>query len=219
MKLTGPHRLLRSLPCCRSAAGCAGTSAAVVRSTGSSGLAPQLIDKTLDGLTIMTSGTPERVREHWRNSGTAPRAGTTAQDIAAFESTHRLALPPSVANFYATVNGMQPDATDEELFVAFPLQEVKPVPESVGGYRGTPDYGPIVHLLPNANDYFVFGECMLWSQVLAVRLRSASETETLWISGSTFVVVAPTFEDFWEIYLRAPVEVLYATSKLRESAV
>jgi hypothetical protein len=60
---------------------------------------------------------------------------------------------------------------------------------------------------------------MFWSQVLAVRLRPAAETPTLWISEGTFVVVAPSFDDFWDVYRRDPVGVLHAQSKLRENAV
>jgi hypothetical protein len=82
-------------------------------------------------------------------SRVGPHAGATPQDIAAFEALYRLALP-SVASFYATVNGMQPDASDDELFVAFPRQEVRPVSETIGSYRGIPDYGPMVDLRPNA---------------------------------------------------------------------
>jgi hypothetical protein len=60
---------------------------------------------------------------------------------------------------------------------------------------------------------------MLWSQVVAVRLRPTGETPVFWISGSMFVCVARTFDDFWEQYLEDPQAVVSATSKLREGPV
>jgi hypothetical protein len=64
--------------------------------------------------------------------------------------------------------------------------------------------------LPNAAQYFVFADAMIWSQVFAVRIAAGAATEVFWISGASFSSVAPTFETFWELYLAEPDRVLWA---------
>ena len=121
-----------------------------------------------------------------------------------------MSLSHSVASFYRAVNGTV--ESDSEVFTAWPFSEVGTVRDVVAPYRGIPDYGRICELLADSGDYFAFADCMIWSQVLAVRLRpKLASTEVIWISGATYAIVAPTFEEFWERYLRNPVPVLWAT--------
>jgi hypothetical protein len=157
----------------------------------------------------MSTAIEHRVRTFWEKCGADPRTGVAAEEIAAFEVRHGLSLPQSVAAFYRAVNGTV--ELDSEVFAAWPLSEVGTVRDVVAPYRGVPDYGLICELLADAGDYFAFGDCMIWSQVLAVRLRpEPASTEVIWISGAAYAIVAPTFEEFWEEYLRDPVPVLWA---------
>src|SRR5260370_17124617 len=117
----------------------------------------------------MSPAIAQMVRAFWEKCGADPRPGVTADDIAAFEVRHGISLPPSVASFYRTVNGTV--ESDSEVFTVWPLNAVGTVRDIVTPYRGVPDYGRICELLPDAGDYFAFGDCMIWSQVLAVRLR------------------------------------------------
>jgi len=155
---------------------------------------------------------PTRVREFWDSIDAAGRPGVSADELRAFEATHDVVLPPSVAAFYATINGT---IMDNEVFQAWPLAEVGPVPLTVASFRGIPDYGAIVEALPDANDYFAFGDCMIFSQVMAVRLRPPQVgTPVVWIQGHVFVRIANSFDEFWERYLADPVSVLWATREL-----
>jgi len=169
-----------------------------------SGTSPSGIGMTIASEAAIGRGIAERVRTRWQASGVGARAGALPEEVAGFEDRYRLSLPPSVRDFYAAVNGMEPGGIDEGLFVAFPLAELRPIPEAVGAYGGTPDYRPIVRVLPDCSDYFVFGECMIWLNVVAVRLRPTGPTPVLWICGSTFIPLARTFDEFWEAFLRDP---------------
>jgi len=147
-----------------------------------------------------TESVADRVRAFWLRLGAGVRRGTTTFEVAAFERLHGLTLPKSVAAFYQVVDGME---DDDEVFTAWPLLGLGTVPVLVAPRGGIPDYRRICDSLPSANDYFAFGECMLWSQVLAVRLRPATVgTPVVCISGSTHREVAPSFEAFWEAYLQ-----------------
>jgi hypothetical protein len=159
---------------------------------------------------------PARVRAFWDSIKATGRPGVSADELAAFQATHNVVLPPSVAAFYRTVNGT---IMDNEVFQAWPLAELGPVPSTVATYRGTPDYGAIVQTLPDANDYFAFGDCMILSQVMAVRLRPLHVgTPVVWIQGHYFVRVAGNFDEFWERYLVDPVSVLWATPDVAKGA-
>jgi len=151
-----------------------------------------------------------RVRVFWDETDAGVRPAVSSEELAAFEASHDCVLPASVAGFYLTANGMMMDG---ELFVAWPLAEVGPVPITVAPFHRIPNYGTIVDTLPDAKDYFAFGDCMMWSQVFAVRILPAEAgTPVLWISGDTFIQVANSFDEFWETYLRDPWSVLWALS-------
>ncbi len=148
-----------------------------------------------------------RVRDFWRSEGARPRAGLSAQDIRSAEARLGIRLPQDVARYFLIVDGTV--GTCGDLFEAWSLDRVAAVPEALGHFRGTPDYGRIGTTLPYASEYFVFADVMVWSQVLAVRIAPDVASEVVWISGSSFASVAPTFESFWERYLVEPASVVW----------
>jgi hypothetical protein len=91
------------------------------------------------------------------------------------------------------------------------------VPEIAATFAGIPDYSLIADVLPDAAEYFAFADCMIWSHVLAVRLAQAEATQVVWLCGTTYAVVAPTFDAFWELYLSDSDAALFATKSLRKS--
>jgi len=150
----------------------------------------------------------QRMRAHWQKSGAEPRAGAGREEIEACEQRIGRALPPDVASFYRGVNGS--DQTDSDLFAAWPLAEIGSVAQVVTPFQGIPNYRDITQFLPEAGDYFAFADCMIWSQVLAVRVSLAGKpTQVAWLSGSSYAIVAPTFVEFWERYLADPPLVLW----------
>lgn len=154
------------------------------------------------------SSVPQQVRAHLVGEGAIPTPGATDEQIAAFEARHSLTLPPTVANFYRSFNGatMAPWITE-----FWPIDEVGPVPIVVTPFQGIPNYARIAHVLPDAADYFAFGDCMIWSHVLAVRLRPVgAETNVVWMCGSVYAHVAKDFDEFWTLYMNDPDVVLWA---------
>ena len=161
----------------------------------------------------------QRLRAFWHECGAVPRSGLNRDQLAACE--HRLGriLPSEIASFYLGVNGTR--ETGPELFVAWPLGQVGSVPDVVSPFRGIPDYGDVARFLPEAADYFAFADSMIWSNIFAVRLSTAVNTTTqvVWLCGSSYAVVAPTFVEFWERYLANPSKVLCpAASTIRSPA-
>jgi hypothetical protein len=156
-----------------------------------------------DGL----SSVARRVRDFWHDEGARPRTGLSAQDIHTAEARLRVRFSDDVAEFFLVVNGTK--GTCGDLFEAWSLDRVAAVPDVLEQFRGTPDYGPAGSTLPHAAEYFVFADAMVWSQVFAVRMAPNVPTEAVWISGSTFASVAPTFEAFWERYLVDPDSVVW----------
>jgi hypothetical protein len=111
------------------------------------------------------------------------------------------------------------EETAEWLFEAWALEKVGSVPEVVAPFAGIPDYSRISEVLPNASEYFAFADCMIWSHVFAVRVAPAAATEVVWLCGTTYAVVAPTFGAFWELYLSNPDAVLFASKSGHKSGL
>src|SRR5687767_7980061 len=118
------------------------------------------------------SSIADRVRDHSHALGAVPRRGASRGAVAAFEAAHRLRLPPPMAEFYLALDGLEGDVPDLGLHALelWPLTELTRVSEGIAECRGTPDYGPILRTLPDADQYLAFGDAMCWSHVLAARL-------------------------------------------------
>jgi hypothetical protein len=134
------------------------------------------------------------VVEHYEDLGAEPRPGVSLAEIADCEAVHGLTLPRAVARLYVALDGLAGEVPDFGLHALqlWPLAELTRVSDRVAEYRGIPDYGPIVHTLPNAEEYVAFGDALCWSHVVAVRL--AEPGPVLWICGGEYAEVAPTFE-------------------------
>ncbi|HEY7153734.1 MAG TPA: SMI1/KNR4 family protein [Gemmataceae bacterium] len=164
----------------------------------------------------MSESIEQRVKAFWQVNGAMPRPGVTSADLRSFEQRICRALPADVAKFYLCVNGTV--ETTEWLFEAWPLEKVGSVPDVVTLFKGIPDYSDIADTLPDASEYFAFADCMIWSQVFAVRLGpSSGSTQVVWLSGSSYAVIAPTFDAFWNLYLSDPDAALFATNSVIKS--
>ena len=170
----------------------------------------------MDGEPRIRQAIAERVRDFWHAHGASPRGGLSAEDIAAVETRLSVSLPADIVRFFRTVNGTE--GTCGDLFEAWSLDRVGAVPEVLAEHGGAPDYRRISQTLPNAAEYFVFADAMIWSQVLAVRVARGATTEVVWISGSSFASVAPSFETFWERYLAKPDTVVWAVGASIQSS-
>lgn len=158
----------------------------------------------------------QRVRKFWTANGVLPRSGVATADLRACEQRIGRALPPDVARFYECINGTE--ETAEWLFEVWPIERIGAVPEVVTPFAGIPDYSEIAKRLPNAEEYFAFADCMIWSHVFAVRLgASSTPTQVVWLCGDSYAVLAPTFGAFWERYLDDAESMLFARQAVIDS--
>ena len=153
---------------------------------------------------------PQLVREHYEALAAGPRPGVSPAALAAFEAAHGLTLPRPIAELYLALDGLDGEVPEFGLHALqlWPLTELSRVSDRVAAYQGIPDYGPILKTLPNVEQYVAFGDAMCWSHVLAARL-TPSAGPVLWISGGAYATVAPTFGEFWTLYLASPDSVLW----------
>src|ERR1700679_2672555 len=121
---------------------------------------------------------PERLRERWVLQGARVRPGVRPEEIRAFESRNRVALPRELRDYFTTVDGMERWESDEDRLEFLHLEATKSVPDELAGFRGVPDYGNIVNTLPDAEGYFVIADFMLRSHVYAIRLSNGASDET-----------------------------------------
>ena len=153
-----------------------------------------------------------RVRDYYQALGAEPRPGVSHAALGAFEEAQGLTLPSPVRGLYLTVDGLQGEVPEFGFHALqlWPLADLSRVSDRVAAFRGIPDYGPIVHTLPDANQYVAFGDGAIWSHVLAFRL-SQHAGPVLWICGKSYAEVSPDFSEFWRRYLEDPDALLWPT--------
>jgi hypothetical protein len=146
----------------------------------------------------------ERVARFWRDSNADPRPGADSTALADFRLHNDATIPDELAEFYRVTNGIESDAN---LFAVWSLGAVRRVPEALGDFRGSPDYGEIAQDLPDAEAYLAFADYMIWSHVFAVRAFAGDVAlgPVVWICGAEHGIVAPTFAAFWDHYLADPL--------------
>jgi len=150
--------------------------------------------------------TVDKVLAHYRANGGRTLPGASDDILSSFERDHEIQLPSEVAAFYRSINGAE--SFGDSLFELWPLMQVGSVPEVVAPWQ---NFGRLAQVLPGSTHYFVFADCMIWSQLLAVRLRPpTSSTEVVWLCGSAYAKVAASFSDFWEKFISHPADVLWA---------
>ena len=160
-------------------------------------------------------GVEHRLRAFWEACKAGPRPGLSPEAVAAIESQLSCVLPPIVESLYRIADGIDESGEGGDLFTVWPLREWRGVIDVAAEWRGSPDYGPLATGLPDAGDYFTFADCMLHSELFAVRVRPAgTPTQVIWLCGSHYAVVAPTFEQFWELYLVDRDSVLHPPDEL-----
>ena len=163
---------------------------------------------------------PERLTDFWRRTRADPRPGVSDEDLAAFKARHHVSLPAELRDIYRAADGTA--TTDREVFLFWPLAEVGRVTQVVTVFRGIPDFGPLVHTLPNASEYFAFADSMIWSHVYATRFDADRTGPVLHLCGDIVTEVAPSVTAFFERYLDDPSSVVWPpemTVPVRDEAV
>ena len=145
----------------------------------------------------------EKLREYWESNHFHIRSGLPPEAIQRFEAKYNVVLPADLHEYFRAIDGMEDGDSDNELVAFLPLADIKPVPEELRTFAGTPDYTSICDGLPAAPKFFVFADYMITSHVYAIRLSQDPEAPTpvIWICGPYWSDIAPSFSVFIEDYL------------------
>src|SRR5687768_14898800 len=101
-----------------------------------------------------------KVRQYYEHLGAQPRPGVTPEHLAAFEQAQGLQLPRPMVEFYTVLDGLAGEVPNFgfEALQLWSLAELTRVSDRVAEFQGIPNYGPIVHTLPDADRYLAFGD-------------------------------------------------------------
>jgi hypothetical protein len=139
----------------------------------------------------------------WRDAGLQTRPGVGLDAIRAFEAKHDVVLPGDLREYFLTVDGME-DELDSGTNRFWPLSMVKLVSEELK------EIHPDRWAYPEC---FIFADHCIWCLAWAVRIGKQPSD----VSGPVFQVtgdtipgrmIAASFTDFVEMYLRDPYSVL-----------
>lgn len=137
-----------------------------------------------------------RLKMHWSSQGINlnPPASETA--LTRFESRYTVSLPNDFCDYLLHVNGMAPEATDNELIRFWSIEEIKPLSEE------TPQYAAESYLV-NATGFFVFADYSMWAHAYAIRLSSGPlEPNSIVVIGANKpILIADSFLSFVQSYL------------------
>jgi len=134
------------------------------------------------------------MKDRWLTDGIPSVYGASDREIDTFELAFNVRLPQDIAEYFRVANGMPPNTEDSEGFRWWPLTEVRPAAVVDAS------------LDPSAYDrLFVFADFLLMSHFYAVDLTDPQSRSRVVFAGSQRpTIVAPSFEDFVEKYLRDP---------------
>jgi hypothetical protein len=165
------------------------------------------------------SSVGERLRSYWVSIGVKVRPGASREAIQSFEAAHGIRLSRDLSDYYQAVDGMEGGQTDNDMLEFLTLNSVKSVTEELIEFGGIPDYRGLRDSLPDPSQCFVFIDYMIRSHVYAVRLTQdvLAVTPVIWICGSHWEVIAPSFSDFGEKYLLDRSAVLFPKKEMRLS--
>ena len=117
-------------------------------------------------------------------------------DIASFESNHKLIIPDDLKDYFRTFNV---HVYNLDMFFFYGIDQFKSVKDEVGDWG---DYRDIVNTLPTHQECFVFSDyfCHLWTYAIRLYDGASEKNEVYVICGNSFKTVANSFKEFLEIY-------------------
>src|SRR5262249_8678681 len=82
----------------------------------------------------------QRLRLYWDGMGVRLREGVRPDDIRRFERTYGVSMPAEVREYFLTVDGRDPDDSDEHVTTFLPLDLVRPTSDVLPECRGIPPH-------------------------------------------------------------------------------
>lgn len=154
-----------------------------------------------------------RLRNRWLSQGVEINPGVSGEDLAAFEAAYKISLPPDMRDYFLSVNGMAEGVSDSALISFWPLNEVKPIPETAPGYSD-PSY------IPESESIFLFADFCIWSHAYAIRLcNSQAASNPIFVIGCERpIMLFNSFSQLVNEYLIDPDRLLTILDESSESS-
>lgn len=146
-----------------------------------------------------------RLRERWTAREIAHDRPATEAQVATFEARYGVVLPADIRAYFTTLNGTKEGAygmQDEHLLGFWHLHEVRSFAELEA------EYGPTT---AEAERTFVIADHSIWVYGFGIQLSPgpAAPTPVVVDIGSPYHVVAGSFTEFLDAYLRDDEDVIY----------
>jgi SMI1 / KNR4 family (SUKH-1) len=129
--------------------------------------------------------------------------GVSDDEIRRFEQRAGVKLPADLSTYFKKMDGMQGEETDHQDIRFWSLNEMKPVFEEI------PSADVTLH-------YVVFADYSLWAHAYAIYIGGTPEGRVAIVGGDSPLVVADSFAEFIDMYLRDPLSIF--KSKLNQDA-
>ena len=144
----------------------------------------------------------ERIELYWLKQNLRLRQGVLIEQIMDFEAKYGVRLPDDMREYFSVVNGMDQSEhwmADDNFISFWALDEVKPLAEEM------PEC-----VCESADSYFVFADYSIFAYAYAIRLSAAgNESHPVIVTYDRPVVIANSFTDFMEQYLRGNKNILF----------
>ena len=161
---------------------------------------------------MQTANAGETLRKYWLSHNLHLNPGVSLAIVREFESRFGVLMPSDLLSYFARVNGMPSNETDEDLVRFWPLEDVKTIAAGSPGYSN-PAY------LPGAKSFFLFADYFIWSHHYAIRLSAKTEEPNLvYIIGyDKPTLVGESFTQFVDSYINGKhLDILRSPSPVRD---
>jgi len=148
------------------------------------------------------SSVAKRLKEYWAAQKLQLGRPVTVQELHQFEERNRVNMPRDLREYWTTVGGMADIEMDQNLFSFLPFDELVRLTDE-------PLDPKVILGLEDPESCFFLGHYLIWSHSYLIRLYPSlrDENQVLCYSAGSNPcshVIAPTFTQFAEFYLRDP---------------
>jgi SMI1/KNR4 family protein SUKH-1 len=107
-----------------------------------------------------------RLKNLWLSKAIEVNPGVSDEDLAAFEAAYEISLPSDMRDYFLHVNRMAEGVSDPALLSFWPLNEVKPIPETAPAFSN-------LAYISDSQSLFLFADFCIWSHAYAIRLSNS----------------------------------------------
>ncbi len=145
----------------------------------------------------------DKVKGLWQASEIEISPPATFDEVQRFQNRYKLIIPEDLENYFLSLNGTG-SSYDNNLFRFYSLQHFLPIGESLIKWGGIPNYRNIVKTLRQHEECFVFSDHSFHLFVYAIRLNKnrLGDNQIYIMQGADYEVIANSFSDFLELYLK-----------------